>query len=179
MRINQEEIEVIEINDSTATIDGTAVGDESGKLDEVHDDPLEDPNYIPDNQQDTAAGTHPTPYQTRSKTKVHPFQLNNLALFVEPSNVKEAQNDQQSVKWKSAMDDEINSHDVSNSWTLTKLPANRKAIKAKWDNDDENLIRYKARLVAKGYVQREGIDYVETFSCGSLFVDSISDCLGS
>ncbi|GJS84530.1 zinc finger, CCHC-type containing protein [Tanacetum coccineum] len=57
----------------------------------------------------------------------------------------------------------------NNTWTLTTLPTNHKAIGLKWvfktkrDAKGE-IIKYKARLVAKGYVQEQGIELDEVFA---------------
>ncbi|GJU00703.1 zinc finger, CCHC-type containing protein [Tanacetum coccineum] len=79
----------------------------------------------------------------------------------EPRNYKEASIDK---KWIEAMKIELDSINKNNTWTLTTLPTNHKAIGLKWvfktkrDAKGE-IIRYKARLVAKGYVQEQGIDF--------------------
>ncbi|GKB70172.1 ribonuclease H-like domain, reverse transcriptase, RNA-dependent DNA polymerase [Tanacetum coccineum] len=57
----------------------------------------------------------------------------------------------------------------NNTWTLTTLPLNQKAIGLKWvfktkRDAKGNIIKYKARLVAKGYVQEQGIDFDEVFA---------------
>nr|GEX12280.1 zinc finger, CCHC-type [Tanacetum cinerariifolium] len=57
----------------------------------------------------------------------------------------------------------------NNTWTLTTLPLDQKAIGLKWvyktKRDAEGkIIKYKARLVAKGYVQEQGIDFDEVFA---------------
>lgn len=71
--------------------------------------------------------------------------------------------------WKIAMLEEYDALMVNNTWTLTDLPTNRKAIDSKWifkikRDADGNVSRYKARLVVKGCAQRKGIDFEETFS---------------
>lgn len=73
------------------------------------------------------------------------------------------------IKWKEAVQNELNNHETNGTWTLTNLPPGRKAITAKWvlhikRKADGSIDKYKARLVARGFSQREGIDYQETFS---------------
>ncbi|XP_073268730.1 uncharacterized protein [Populus alba] len=72
-------------------------------------------------------------------------------------------------KWIEAMDEEIHAIEKNDTWKLTYLPENKKAIGVKWvyktkKNAKGEVQRYKARLVAKGYKQREGIDYGEVFA---------------
>ena len=54
---------------------------------------------------------------------------------------------------------------TNNTWTLTDLPANKKAIGCRWVykikyHADGSVERYKARLVAKGYTQMEGLEFM-------------------
>ncbi|GJZ56678.1 zinc finger, CCHC-type containing protein [Tanacetum coccineum] len=84
----------------------------------------------------------------------------------EPCNYKEASTDK---KWIEAMEIELDSINKNNTWTLTTLPTNQKAIGLKWvfktkRDAKGNIIKYKARLVAKGYVQEQGIDFDEVFA---------------
>jgi len=72
-------------------------------------------------------------------------------------------------KWIDAMDEEIHTIEKNNTWKLTNLLENKKAICVKWvyktkKNAKGEVQRYKTRLVAKAYKQREGIDYGEVFA---------------
>ncbi|GKA36699.1 ribonuclease H-like domain, reverse transcriptase, RNA-dependent DNA polymerase [Tanacetum coccineum] len=72
-------------------------------------------------------------------------------------------------KWIEAMEIELDSINKNNTWTLTTLPTNQKAIGLKWvfktkRDAKGKIIKYKARLVAKGYVQEQGIDFDEVFA---------------
>ena len=90
------------------------------------------------------------------------------------SNPQESQSFFQAVKdplWREAMDKEIQALEQNHTWELTSLPPGKTPIGCKWvyrinlKSDGIGPVeRYKARLVAKGYTQREGLDFIETFS---------------
>jgi hypothetical protein len=57
----------------------------------------------------------------------------------------------------------------NNTWEVTKLPQNKRAIKCKWvyrvkENPDGSVNKHKARLVVKGFSQQQGVHYNSTFS---------------
>ncbi|KAL0386050.1 UNVERIFIED_CONTAM: Retrovirus-related Pol polyprotein from transposon RE1 [Sesamum radiatum] len=73
------------------------------------------------------------------------------------------------VDWQQAMQQELTALESNETWEVTKLSPNKKAIGCKWVykvklKQDGSVDRFKARLVAKGYNQVEGIDYIDSFS---------------
>ena len=67
------------------------------------------------------------------------------------------------------MDAKIKALEANNTWTITSLPPGKKPIGCKWVSrvkykSDGLVERYKVRLVTKGFTQKEGLDYIDTFS---------------
>ncbi|KAL9413753.1 hypothetical protein AB3S75_027454 [Citrus x aurantiifolia] len=92
--------------------------------------------------------------------------LASISSTTEPKSFKQAMLDE---NWRNAMSEEIKALEDNQTWNLTSLPPNKKAIGCKWVykikyKADGTIERYKARLVAKGYDQQEGLDYQETFA---------------
>ena len=87
----------------------------------------------------------------------------------EPVNYADAMSSDEADLWKIAIKEEYDSLLQNKTWSLTKLPAGRIAIKSKWvfkvkHAANGSAPRYKARLVAKGFSQRPGIDFEETYA---------------
>ena len=84
----------------------------------------------------------------------------------EPTTYHEAATEE---AWNEAMKKELESIEKNKTWELTDLPPGHKTIGLKWvfklKRDSEgNILKHKARLVAKGYVQKQGVDFAETFA---------------
>ncbi|KAH9736371.1 hypothetical protein KPL71_018077 [Citrus sinensis] len=88
----------------------------------------------------------------------------------EPANFSEAMESVHCDKWLEAMQDEMESLQRNQTWTLIPNPGNKRLISCKWifkrkeGIPDVEPPKYKARLVARGFTQREGIDFNEIFS---------------
>lgn len=94
-----------------------------------------------------------------------------------PISYKDATTCPEASLWKEAIEDEFQSLMENNTWRIVQLPAERKAIKAKWVLDykpgyKDVEPRYKARLVACGYAQLFGVDYLDTYTPALLYPTS-------
>ena len=116
-----------------------------------------------------------TPALRRSSRIPKPIQRYSPSLHYlllsdsgEPECYDQAMQVEDSVKWESAMKDEMDSLMSNQTWELAELQLGKKALHNKWvyrikEEHDGNK-RYKARLVVKGFQQKEGVDYNEIFS---------------
>ncbi|XP_074276256.1 uncharacterized protein LOC141600007 [Silene latifolia] len=89
-----------------------------------------------------------------------------VTMGVEPPSFKEAIRDD---GWCEAMKLEIDALERNDTWELSDLPPNKKALGCRWIykikyKSDGSIERLKARLVVFGNHQIEGLDYGETFA---------------
>jgi hypothetical protein len=84
----------------------------------------------------------------------------------EPTNFEEALNSSEAKQWKTAIRQELSAHKKNDTWFNAPKPENKKAIPCKWIFKKKvtpgEPDRHKARLVARGFMQRHGIDYINT-----------------
>ena len=88
---------------------------------------------------------------------------------MDPITFEEAMSRPDAAKWKIAMQDELDSLDKNQVWTLINPPKHKNIVSNRWvyrikRSPDGKIERYRARLVARGFSQVEGIDYFETYS---------------
>jgi hypothetical protein len=86
----------------------------------------------------------------------------------EPFNYQEVLGSKDKTEWLLAMTKELEELNHQNTWTLTDLPKDRKALKGRWVLKIKQPLNqkpiYKARWVAKGFQQRPGVDFNETYA---------------
>lgn len=87
----------------------------------------------------------------------------------DPKTFREATGGLDKEAWLTAMNSEMESLLLNKVFDLVPLPKGKKAIGCRWHyrtkaSEDGKPGRKKARLVAKGYLQRQGIDYQETYA---------------
>ena len=98
----------------------------------------------------------------------------NLCLTVcqslsdEPNSYQEAIESSEASFWIEAMNHEIETINLNETWDTCELPFERTPISCKWvfkkKKESNGNVKYKARLVARGFSQREGIDYFDTYA---------------
>jgi hypothetical protein len=71
--------------------------------------------------------------------------------------------------WHAAMQLEMDAVEKNHTWELADLPRGHSVITLKWvfklkRDEAGGIVKHKARLVARGFVQREGIDFDDTFT---------------
>ena len=86
----------------------------------------------------------------------------------EPQSYLEAMASTDAPQWRAAIEEEVKALLDNKTWVLvdppkdgTRILGGKYVFKKKLGPNDQ-ILRYKARWVAKGYLQREGIDYLET-----------------
>ena len=87
----------------------------------------------------------------------------------EPKSLEEAKRSPLWNEWKKATEEEMNALLENKTWEICNLPCNRKALGSRFlykakRLPDGSVERYKARLVVQGFLQKEGIDYSETYA---------------
>lgn len=73
-----------------------------------------------------------------------------------PKTKKEALESENKEKWIAAINEEMESLEKHNTWTIVEKPKNKRIIHSRWLFKIKDI--YKARLVAKGYETSEWMD---------------------
>ena len=128
------------------------------QLEEVRDEPIGSDSTSDANvaEQVEVPMAKDAPPQPRRSARLHQAWELLLLENNEPATYAEAVVDPDSVKWKKAMEFEIESMRENQVWNLIDPPDGVRTIECKWiykkkKDIDGNVHIYKARLVAKGF----------------------------
>jgi hypothetical protein len=141
-------------------------------------DPLS--NNIPEKQPDPSSSVESeTPIMSDSARKSsRPWKPTNSILesYVNmvnsedtiPKTYKQAMESPDKELWQAAIDSEILSHLKNETLLPCELPEARKPVPLGWvfkiKINPDGTKRYKARIIMKGFLQREGIDFMDTYA---------------
>ena len=113
-------------------------------------------DYVTDSEDHVNSVTHPH----------YIYHCNRVSMV--PTTYEEAIASTDCNKWVTAMESEITSLKVNDTFDLSPLPEGRQPVGGRWvfnvkpqPNGEE---KFKARYVARGFSQEQGVDYEETFS---------------
>jgi len=101
--------------------------------------------------------------------KIYTALLSRGITDTDPLSFEEALNRQDKEAWKKAIDEELDSIKRNKVWTLVDRPPGTNIVSTSWifkikRSPEGDIQRYKARLVARGFLQRYGVDYLETYA---------------
>ena len=162
--------EQISMNEDSDGIDRVPIGQISPEETHPHQSGAGDPNVRQERLR------HSTRNQRKDYHELHHKGFAKVAHaaalldgFDEPFTYKEAINGLEKEQWLQAMQSEWDSLKNNKTWKLVYPPPNRSVLKGRWVfkkklGVDGKVVRYKARWVVKGFLQRQGIDYNETYS---------------
>jgi hypothetical protein len=114
----------------------------------------------------------PSEYEVYSSTDTKSYEIyvsEDVDAEGDPTTYEEDMWSPNLSNWVSAIEYELESIKMNKVWDIEIIPQGAKTVSYKWVHKTKrvskmNIERYKARLVAKGFIQRESIDYNETFS---------------
>lgn len=165
----QQPNDTVESVEQESNCDGTSVEQESNCDGPAQ--PLLEKRVLRNRSRNRSAQPPPEKRELRNRANLKlPVRYEkNVLEYNIPENFQEAISSPEAAKWQGAIDDELESLSRNGTWKIVPRQPGMKAITSKWvfkivKSKDGKTDRYKARLVARGFQQREGIDFVETFS---------------
>lgn len=110
-----------------------------------------------------------TRMQLRKRNTLRPLDryTANYASYNIPQSFSEAVSGSDAESWRKAIDKELEAYQRNGTWKLIPRDANMRTIDSKWVfkvNTNQGTPIFKARLCVRGFLQKEEIDYTETFS---------------
>lgn len=132
-----------------------------------------DETYVPD--EDILVPQTPIPNRpVRQKVKPERYGFTNMCVSEDAQDdansltLEDALNGSEKEEWLKAIKEEIQCFEKNSAWELVDAPPNSNIVKCKWvlkkKYDNNNSVRFRARLVAKGFMQKQGVDFTETYS---------------